>query len=410
MFKNTIVSFGLAIQNIRSNLFHTLLSVLGIVIGVAALVAILSFIDGLEKFAKDQITQTTSLNAVVIHSVPYRQVGAVRVKKDSFALLDYGAYTRLTGGLANVSRTAMIAHFPAELHVDQVPAPVGAMVQAVSGPMSQAMKRIDGKLLDEADVDQRRPVAVVNTDFVQAALGTGGRMDALLGRTVRFGDRVLTIEGIVQSNNRQPAPQVMLPVSLLAPAELRQSPPECFLEATSVEWVAGLKKQVEDRLKTIYQEKTGDFEVFTNEFRVSQATRGIGLFRIIMGLIVGISILVGGIGVMNVLLIAVNERTTEIGIRKAVGASRRDILRQFLAESIAVSAFGSGMGLLVGVLGTLVIVPVVSAVTGLPFQAIYTWNTFFVISVVAVLVGIVFGTYPAIKAARLDPVEAIRRE
>jgi putative ABC transport system permease protein len=143
---------------------------------------------------------------------------------------------------------------------------------------------------------------------------------------------------------------------------------------------------------------------------VEQAAKGFKLFRIIMGLIVGISVLVGGIGVMNVLLISVTERTSEIGVRKAVGANKRDIILQFLSESITISLFGSLLGLVVGILGTMIIVPIVKSLTGVPFQAAYTLNTLVVISILAVVIGIVFGTYPAMRAARLDPVEAIRRE
>lgn len=113
---------------------------------------------------------------------------------------------------------------------------------------------------------------------------------------------------------------------------------------------------------------------------------------------------------MNVLLISVTERTAEIGIRKAVGASRRDILLQFLSESIVVSSFGSFVGLLAGLGSTLVIVPIVRSLTEIPFRAVFTWDTLIVVSVLAVVVGIVFGTYPALRAARLDPVEAIRKE
>ncbi len=170
------------------------------------------------------------------------------------------------------------------------------------------------------------------------------------------------------------------------------------------------KAEIENWLDSQFANGKEDFQLITNEFRVGQAAQGFLLFRIVMGLIVGLSVLVGGIGVMNVLLISVTERTTEIGLRKALGATKRDIRQQFLAESITISVLGSGMGLVLGVLGTLIIVPIIKAVAKMPFQAAFTMNTMLIIAVVAVVIGLIFGTYPATKAAQLDPVEAIRRE
>jgi putative ABC transport system permease protein len=215
---------------------------------------------------------------------------------------------------------------------------------------------------------------------------------------------------VVRNQSADEPPQAYVPITWLSDAELAQSPPQCLLEAPSVEAVAGLKAQVEDWLELQYGARHADFQVQTYGLRVEQTAAGFRLFRIVMGLIVGISVLVGGIGVMNVLLISVNERTSEIGLRKALGAKKSDILRLFLAESVTVSTFGSLLGLALGTLGTAAFVPLIRALTAVPFQAAYTWNTLFVISAVAVAVGIVFGTYPAMKAARLDPVEAIRVE
>jgi putative ABC transport system permease protein len=118
-----------------------------------------------------------------------------------------------------------------------------------------------------------------------------------------------------------------------------------------------------------------------------------------MSMIVGISIVVGGVGVMNVLLISVTERTVEIGIRKAMGAKRKDIMLQFLSESVTISAFGSGLGLIFGILSTFAIVPIIKAFVPVPFEASYTWDTLMIIAIISVLIGIVFGTYPAMRAS-----------
>lgn len=219
----------------------------------------------------------------------------------------------------------------------------------------------------------------------------------------------LTIVGIAADKDAR-AGQLIMPLTLLPDSALRATPPLCTIEAGHVEDVPALKTQLETWLKTNMPHQLADFVVITNEQRVNQAAQGFRLFRIIMGIIVGISVLVGGIGVMNVLLISVTERTVEIGVRKALGAKKRDILWQFLSESITISTFGSLLGLVLGILSTLAFVPIVSAMTSVPFQAAYTWNTLLIIVAVSMVIGILFGTYPAMRAARLDPVEAIRRE
>ncbi len=409
MLKNTIFSFGLAIENIRTNLFHTVLSVLGIVIGVAALVAILSFIDGLEKFAKNEITGTTSLNAIIINPVRYRQVGDINVPKDSFAVLDYPAYSTLVSGLKGAAFSALFTKGGGEVWVDTSSKSLGALIQFSTRDPRADTTLLAGRSISDTDVAERRPVALVNQFLAKSALGHE-RYAELVGKTLRHKTRELKIVGVVKAGDDPTQLQVRYPISLLEPDELKKNAPNCFVEAAGVEQVADLKKQITERLGKQFPGQKADFEVLTKDYRVEQAAMGFRIFRIIMGLIVGISIVVGGIGVMNVLLISVNERVNEIGIRKAVGANRRDILRQFLAESITISAFGSAIGLLFGILFSMVAVAIIRAVTEVPFEAAYTWNTFITIGIISILVGIIFGTYPAVKASRLDPVEAIRRE
>lgn len=409
MLKKTILSFALAIQSIRSNLFHTVLSVLGIVIGVAALVSILSFIDGLEKFAQEQITESTGLNTIRVRTETTRRIGDVRLKKDSFALIDYPAYTGLIEDLPKVLKSGLMTHSPGVITVDGHADSVGAILRGQTAGLLDKTEMLAGEKWQENAVVEKQPVALVNQYLARQVLGHE-RYAEILQKKLRFGDLSLTITGVAETTDENKTPQVLLPFTLFSPAALRQSPPVCFVEAATVEDLPELKTQMQERLKSRFGAQHSDFELISNDYYVEQTAKGFLLFRIVMGLIVGISILVGGIGVMNVLLISVNERISEIGIRKAVGANRGDILRLFLAESITVSAFGSFLGLLIGVLATMAIVPIIKALTDLPFDAAYTWNTFFTISVIAVLVGIIFGTYPAMKAAKLDPVEAIRRE
>jgi putative ABC transport system permease protein len=129
-----------------------------------------------------------------------------------------------------------------------------------------------------------------------------------------------------------------------------------------------------------------------------------------MGAITGISVLVGGIGIMNVLLISVTERTKEIGIRKATGAKKKDIVMQFISESITISLVGCVLGWIVGVLGVFGLVEIINSFTDFGFKAALSFQTVLVVILIALLVGVLFGTYPAWKAANLTPVDAIRHE
>lgn len=409
MLRNTIQSFSLAIQNIRANLFHTFLSVLGIVIGVAALVATFSLIDGLEKFARSQLSSKTSVNAIAVQTQTEKAVNNIIVRKDTFEVIDYERYARLRAGLQQVKRANLDNEFNREIKMVGTDSAIGAVIRCVAeSPWGDTILS-HGQLFSATAFSGREQVAVINTRLAQLIAGSGD-LNQVLGQSFTALGHTMRISGVTKDKRADAPPTAYIPISLLSKADLMRSPPRIVLEAAKTEDVPVLKVQTETWLKNEFGEKSADFQVFSQDFWVDEASRGFLVFRIVMGLIIGLSVVVGGVGVMNVLLISVTERTAEIGLRKAVGAKKGDIRRQFLAESITVSAFGSMIGLLVGAGFALAAMPIIRVFADVPFNAALTWNTFFIICAVAVIIGIIFGTYPAVKAARLDPVEALRRE
>jgi putative ABC transport system permease protein len=407
-------SFAQAFQNIRANLFHTVLSVLGIIIGVGALVSILSFIDGLEAYAQKQITRTTNIKAVMITADTHRDINGLQVRKDSLQVLDFERFEALQRAVQPIARAILYARGAQEISVKGQSTPIGAMMDYTTRTDWPDSLRKEGQLLTDADMRPDAQFCVVNERLARMILGPDSTASAV-GRSLIFQRKEWRIKGVVvaekPSNDEEVPPKAWVPIATQSAATLREQPPTCFLEATTVEDVAPLKQRVLDwRDQTLGAAKE-DLQVQTDEMRSGQAAQAFLIFRIIMGLIVGISVVVGGVGVMNVLLISVNERTPEIGLRKAMGATRKDIRQLFLAESIAVSVFGSFMGLLLGFTVTTIAIPIIRSITEVhDFEAAYTWQTVLTTSVVAILIGVIFGTWPAIKAARLDPVEAIRRE
>ena len=408
LMKKIIVSFATALQNIRTRFFHTVLSILGIVIGVAALVAILSLIDGMEQYAQEQITKTTSLKAILVQSNPYKSVNDVQVRKQDYAYFTYDSFQKMRESLTKPATAYLYSRQNGEISGKANNRKTGTIITGLGLPLHPDLVLIHGRAFTEADLNGRLPVAFINQKLARQLVGKQPEK-AAIGQQVVYNGTLLTVIGISADKDAK-AGQLLLPITLFSDSTLKATPPMCVIEADRVEDVPALKTEIDTWLTANMTHQLADFSVITNEQRVSQAAKGFLLFRLIMGLIVGISVLVGGIGVMNVLLISVSERTVEIGVRKALGAKRRDILWQFLSESITISTLGSLLGLTLGVLSTLAFIPIIKAITDVPFQAAYTWNTFGLIIAIAMLIGVIFGTYPAMRAARLDPVEAIRRE
>ncbi len=404
MIKTFVSAIALAVENLKARLFHTLLSVLGIVIGVAALVSILCMIDGMEKFAKDQIQTTTSLNSIVLQSESIKYTNGLQIKKDTFAYFNYERFKLLKSSFDSSAVKLFIGSTSATELETTKKEKTGSLLIGIGEKMDDHVKLLHGRFFTSTDLINRSKLTLLNKKLLDNlgldASSIGKQISTLYGE--------LTIIGIVEEQSDKP--KLYHPITLLSSAQLKEHVPAVWMEVGNVEEVNKIKTAVTQWIQKEFGAYANDITVVTNSFRLEQVERGFLLFRIIMGLIVGLSVVVGGIGVMNVLLISVTQRTTEIGVRKALGAKRKDIVLQFLAEAVTISAFGSFCGLVIGLLFTVTALPIIKSITKVPFQAAYTVDTLIIVSSLAILVGISFGTYPAIRASRLNPVEAIRRE
>jgi putative ABC transport system permease protein len=195
----------------------------------------------------------------------------------------------------------------------------------------------------------------------------------------------------------------------MVPSEWPRAP-SLLVKAARVESVEEVRGAVERWLAARNPAWPAGSTIRTSAARARQTRQGVLVFKLAMGAITGISLLVGGIGIMNVLLASVAERTREIGIRKATGARHRDILLQFLSESVAITGAGSLIGVVLGLAAGFGITAIIRSQSQAQVYAAFAWQTVLVAVAAAVVVGVMFGMYPALRAARLSPIEAIRHE
>jgi putative ABC transport system permease protein len=421
----TAVSVGF--ETLRANPLRTILSTLGVIIGVSALVAVLSVGDGMERSVRAQIEQTTDLQAIMIRPRMNEEVDGQLFPLPNPAQLsvDDARRIRELGGTRSVT---LMNRTSGEVRNGAGTVRRMATVEfEVVFSDSAGVKTVAGRPLTLEESTGDTALVVLSNDLA-GAFAPDSNPQSIVGDSVQIGTMSAAVVGVLEPG---PAPQQVIgsrrrrvgDYRVLAPIELATRafssqrgqmftlPAQIVAVSAVVEETTPLKQRIEQMLAsrdTAWQRR---YVVTTNEARLDQLSRGILMFKLFMGAITGISLLVGGIGIMNVLLSSVTERTREIGIRKAAGARDRDILRQFLAESVAISAVGSGIGLAIGVSGAFAITAGIRRFSQAPFlTASISWSTVAVAAIAAIVIGLTFGTYPARRAARLSPIDAIRHE
>ena len=405
-------AFSEAFHALRAKPLHTLLSLLGIIIGVGALISILALGDGMEKFGRDQIANTTDLNSIQISPNNSILVDGMRMEKQNKNFLkieDLDSLNTMVNGEGNVKWMSFSRDW-IKRSDDTAGRPANVLI-TLPNFFESKDSVVYGSLFNQGHVASNDSVAVINLILAKRLIKDSSNIATLIGQAISLSSSKYKIIGIIQSARDQgQQSNIVIPLTASTKELIKSYNSSLLVTTDKIENLPLLKSKIETYFTRIPYKKD-DFSIRSNDFRVDQLKRGILLFKSIMGLIVGISILVGGIGIMNVLLMSVTERTREIGIRKALGAKPKEIAMQFMAEAMTISLMGSLLGILFGMATLGIALPIIKKILkGDIIRISYELNSLLLILLIALIIGLVFGTYPAYKASKQSPIDAIRVE
>ena len=394
---------------------RSVLTSLGVVIGVAAVVMMTSIGVGAQKQITSRIASLGS-NLVIVQPSAARLGGG-----GGFLSQGAGSGISLRDGDVEAIRNRVedaVAVAPLVRSQAQVVAEGANWNTRVEGVTPDYMVARDlglasGRMFDDREARQGRKVAIIGQTVAANLFGSSDPV----GQRIRVRTVPFEVIGVLEAKGQSSFGQdqddvVMAPLqavrSRLVGRRLRgDTVMSIYVKAASDDLVDQVQEDVTNVMREQHKIQPGDDDDFSiqNMASVLQASQAaLATFTILLAAVAGVSLVVGGVGIMNIMLVAVTERTREIGLRMAMGAKRHDILIQFALESVALSLVGGLIGLIIGVLGAFVIAKV-----GAWPAAIPAWSGPLALGF-STLVGLVFGAYPSWRAARLDPIEALRRE
>ena len=405
MFKESIV---IALRALLANKLRSILTMLGIIIGVGAVITMVSIGMGVREKVQTSIASLGSNMLIVMPGAASSQGGGRSASGSSITLsLEDADYIKKV-----VQKIDYVA--PAVSKQYQIVAGNQNWTTTVQGitPEYMAIRSLtvgSGSFIAQQDINSRNRVAVIGATVAENLFGDVNPT----GQNVRINNTPYQIIGVLDSKGQSSMGQdqddiVMVPLTTAQERLLGIT----YLNLINIQ-VSQLDDmdQVQNQITTILRQrhritgnKEDDFTVRNLTSIMEIATETTGMITLLLGSIAAISLLVGGIGIMNIMMVSVTERTREIGIRKALGATYRDIMLQFLLESIVIGVLGGTLGIILGVAAALIISAFSSLTTVVSLLSIVVSFGF------SVAVGLFFGIYPARKAALLDPIEALRYE
>ncbi|MDE6239992.1 MAG: ABC transporter permease [Muribaculaceae bacterium] len=397
----------IALKALNNNKLRCFLTMLGIIIGVASVITMLAIGQGSKISIKEQISEMGS-NMIMIHP-GNMQRGGVRQSSDDMQTLkeaDYLAMQELPG-VAAVSPTVSSSgqmvngnnNYPTQ-------------IQGITPEYLDIRKfKVDeGSMFTEHDIKSAAKVCVLGKTVVDNLFPNG---EDPVGRVVRFNKIPLTVVGVLESKGTNSmgqdqddivlAPYTTVMKRILAIDYIQGIFASATDEAQTEETIEGITDLLRSRHK-LQDNADNDFEIRSQQELSQMMNSTSDMMTVLLACIAGISLLVGGIGIMNIMYVSVTERTREIGLRMSIGARGIDILSQFLIEAVIISVSGGIIGVILGILAAWI----VNIMAHWPVY-IQIWSVLLSFAVCTVT-GVFFGWYPAKKAAGLDPIEAIRYE
>ena len=412
---NFTQSFKLALKSLRTSKMRAFLTMLGIVIGVAAVIIIISLGNGLTGMVEQQV-QKFGVTQIYVYN--WGRGDGTTMLLDNQKVYDLiDSHPDIFSGVTPwVSGGQGVRQGSTEFKKTSIFGVSEAMFRPATGTTLDGGMLSEGRYLQYVDVIQRKNVCVIGAYLEREAF-----RGSALGQTLTIGGVPYTVIGVLSQEQEimdegGSDDTVYIPYENAMQMSGSRSVSLYQVMATSRDTVEKGKALLNDMLWSFYQDEDA-YYIQTMLEQVNMINAMMGVAMAVLVAIAAISLLVGGIGIMNIMLVSVTERTREIGIRKSLGAKRRDIRRQFIIEAGTTSAIGGLVGILFGclvamgigsVLGGMLIAQL--GVSGITFNATPTLSAILISFGVSVGIGVLFGYLPANKAAQLNPIDALRYE
>jgi putative ABC transport system permease protein len=405
-----IESIKLALGSIRGNKLRSILTLLGIAVGLFSIIIVMTSINAIQKSVEDTFN-SIGTNNFIIQKWPALQMGGPRSRqfrnrKD--LTVEQGVKLRELAQLPVALGISLDVSGKTVKFGSEKTNPTVA-IAGVNVDYFQCfdLKMADGRLFTKSDIDYSRPVCILGSDVTDKVL----KKIYPVGQTVKIDNYNFEVIGVCEKRGsilgQSQDNFAVIPLGNFQRIYGNERTAEFVIMCSNKELITATQDEVIGALRKIRKVGLGqenDFEIVTNDQLIDQFNSITKYFKLGAGVIAFISLLAAGIGIMNIMLVSVTERTKEIGIRKAIGARKNTILMQFVIEAVALSWVGGLIGILAGLIGGNLVALYLGVSVVLPIEWVLV-GLF-----VTTFVGVVFGVYPAVKASNLDPIEALRYE